>query len=159
MRLVKLSVTLRQRPLRDNGLSYWKNQHFKALQAAWYKRLSDDGFEDAEEIIGDDLELSKNVYNTHWWINETDRIAREEYYDQLSHRVREFDFISIVDELILTWFADGKRIKDIVIDLRDMGKTRCRQTIMFTIRRYEMLWGMKKYTARQLNKNPKKKTG
>lgn len=76
----------------------------------------------------------------------------ETYFRLLSQQVHEAQFRNTVDQWILTWYADGWRIKCICDELARKGHSRARHTVRFIIRRYEMLWGMRTYTAKQLNR-------
>lgn len=135
-----------------NCLTYWKSQHFKALQKLWYQRLQTAGFTDAEKVIGDELELKQTAYHHYRGADELTRQSKEAYYEVLSAHVHVAAFETDVDALILSWYADGKKIKAIYIELERLGKRRCRGTIRFTIRKYEVIWGIRKYTPKQLNK-------
>lgn len=139
-------------------MAYWKTQHFKAMQALWYKRLKASGFEDLEEIgeSGPRVKQSicqkfkrKDINDNRTQLN---RMIKEAYYTLLAKLVNEKDFDTEIDRLIVTWHAEGDRIKVIVERLTRMGKRRCRNTVTFTIRKYETRWGMREWNPRQLNK-------
>lgn len=131
----------------------WNSPSFKALQKTWYQRLADEGFEDAEELLNGEMELKQSAYHpaTKLRNNETARLSVEEYYRLLSIKVHESEFRSEIDQLIVQRKSEGKMIKDICAELTELGHTRCRNTVVFTIRRYEMCWGLAKYTPKELN--------
>lgn len=141
-------------------MTFWKSQAFKALQKDWYKRLEASGFRDVEKIVGDDMRLREfNPMRSrdpkHADNKNKRKLAREMkelYYRLIYHHVQEAIFPTFVDELIMTWHADGRRIKDICAELEKFGEKRCRVTVRITIRRYEMAWGMREYTPKQLNR-------
>lgn len=134
-------------------MTYWKSQQFKALQKAWYERLEAEGFKDVERIIGDDSVLRLSAAAPYRDVPDPfNREMQELYYVVLGQKVHEAEFKNEVDRLILTWYADGRKINFICDELRKLGETRYRGTIRYTIRKYEMKWGMRKYTHHQLNK-------
>ncbi len=132
---------------------YWKSSSFKALQKAWYQLLKDAGFQDAEKNIGDEMELKQHAaYPLRHLKSDLDRQSKEEYFNLLSQNIQDTEFVNEVDETVLVLYSDGKKIKEICAYLNEIGEQRCRAAIRFIIRRYEMKWGMKTYTPRQLNR-------
>lgn len=128
-------------------MTYWQTQHFRAMQAAWYKRLRESGFEDAEVLVGSELHL-KSQYVTQ--IEAKERESRADYYRALGEHIQTAIFKTEIDKVILTSRAEGLRIKDICARLRAIGKPRDRLTVRIRIRVYEMRWGMRVYTKKQL---------
>lgn len=133
-------------------MSFWKTPDFKSLQRAWYARLEREGFRDAEEIVGGEYVLKQIAAHPYRGMGHLAIQTKEAYYRLLGLQVQTGDFASEVDRLILTMFADGRRIKHIVEALHNLGTPRARNTIRFIIRKYEMRWGLREYTAKQLNK-------
>lgn len=129
-------------------MTFWKSPAFKALQAEWYQRLEAEGFKDAEEFDGEEVRLKD--YSLGRKREIIMRLQRQRYFAVISEYVQQTQFESIVDEIILTWYADGRKIKHICEELKRQGQSRCRETIRFTIRRYEMQWGIKQYSPKQL---------
>ncbi len=139
-------------------MTYWKTQHFKAMQNAWYAKLKVEGFEDIEEIVGGELVLRQSATHPYRGLDELRITSKETYYRLLGQKIETSTFNTEVDRLILTCFAIGTKIKDIIRILEREGKGRCRGTIRFTIRKYEMAWGLREYTPQQLNKAPRTKS-
>ncbi len=133
-------------------MTFWKATPFRALQRTWYKRLEECGFHDAEKIAHGEMVLKQSASHPYKGKDELTREIKEHYYQMLAQQVEDADFASDVDRLILSLYADGKKIKIICEELEKRGDRRCRGTIRFTIRKYEMEWGIRKYTARQLNR-------
>ncbi len=133
-------------------MTFWKTQHFKALQKAWYRRLEESGFTDAEEMIAGELVLRQTAHHVYRGTDEITRGTKEDYFRVMASLVQEAEFSCEVDRIIMTRYAEGKKIKVILEELASMGKRRCRGTIRYKIRTYEMKWGMREYTPRQLNK-------
>ena len=129
-------------------MSYWRSKDFKALQAAWYGVLAADGFCDAEEPVGDDLELKQAADHA---IRLAAPDAREAYFYMLQQKVGETTFKREVDRIILTRHAEGYKICHIVSELEALGMRRCRNAITFRIRVYQKRWGLRHYTRKQLN--------
>ena len=133
-------------------MTYWNSPEFKALQQAWYAKLEDEGFQDAEELVGEEMMLRQVAEHAYKDSDELGVKTKEAYYRILEHRVQGSAFQNDIDRLIMTMFADGTKIKRIVETLEDRGSRRCRMTVRMTIRRYEMKWGLRDYSRKQLNK-------
>jgi hypothetical protein len=135
---------------------YWKtsalNKSLKELQAAWYERLEREGFQDAEEIVGEEIVLRQIAEHPYRHTDDLMRSSKEAYFRFLTHQIQDERFSNEIDRLIMTLFADGMKIKPIIEALHQRGVSRCRGTIRFTIRKYEMRWGLREYTLKQLNK-------
>jgi hypothetical protein len=132
-------------------VKFWETDDFKAQQKAWYRRLKDEGFNDAEELIGSELMLKQQAK---WRMNEGNYITRckkLEYFLVLGQHLLHAVYRNEIDKLIMTWHADGKTIKFMCEELKLRGSPRCRHSIRFIIRKYEMIWGMRVYTPKQLN--------
>lgn len=136
-------------------MTFWKRPDFKALQKAWYERLSAEGFEDIERVVGDDLVLRQTAsyaYEAYGGADPITRDSKEAYFNFVAQKVQETVFTRDVDRIILTHHAEGKKIRHICEHLESIGKRRCRGTIRFRIRVYEVKWGLRQYTAKQLNR-------
>jgi len=136
-------------------LTYWKTEHFRRLQAAWYEQLEESGFEDAEELINGHMVLKEKSGISQICSKDRSPIklqAREEYFRILREKIEDTKFSREMDRLILTRYAEGTKINDICEELEQQGDRRCRGTVRFTVRKYEKLWGLKNYSDKQLNK-------
>lgn len=131
-------------------MTYWKTPNFKELQKAWYERLAGEGFRDAEKIIGDELELQQSAAHPCRHYSQLRKQIKEAYYNLLSQYVEMAEFKTETDKLILTWYAEGMRIKCIREELHKIGRSKDRGTIRFTIRKYEVAWGMRSYLPNQI---------
>lgn len=136
-------------------MTFWKTKEFKALQDAWYKRLEGLGFQDAEKTVGGEVVLKQNSSNAYRGADPDLIELKEKYFNLLTEKVQDAEFRSEVDRLIMTWHAEGMLIKYICEELDDMGMWRARDTVRYTIRKYEMAWGIKAWTPRQLHKKVK----
>lgn len=133
-------------------MTFWKKPEFKALQKQWYQRIKEAGFEDAEEMMDGEPVLKQTAAHNFCSLDELTRDSKEAYYVFVAQKVEETIFPSHVDKIILSGVASGKRISHIVQDLQNHGTPRCRFTVRVKIRTYEMKWGIRKYTAKQLNR-------
>lgn len=134
-------------------MSYWQTKQFRELQLAWYAKLESEGFDDAEELIGGELRLKQSATHPIRHVRSLfDFSTKEAYFSELGSLVQGHIFHNNVDRIILTMFADGEKISRIVQALEELGSRRCRMTVRMTIRKYEMAWGMRQYTPKQLNK-------
>lgn len=139
-------------------MNSWQTKQFKDLQAIWYEKLSANGFVDIEHVVGDDQELIQSAtYPYRYNPSVIERQNKQVYFEQLSKHVQEQVFSNEIDKLILSKRADGCQIKEIVDALIKVGYRRTRETVRFTIRRYENSWGIRSWTPKQLTANKKKK--
>lgn len=132
-------------------MKFWQTQSFKTLQKAWYERLEDDGFADVEEFARDgEMRLKKSAVHV---FREDDRFrdSKEAYYHFVSQQVHETVWTSDVDRLILLRHSEGRKIRHICEELELLGHRRTRGTVRFKIRRYEVIWGIREYSPRQMN--------
>lgn len=141
-------------------MTYWQTQHFKALQALWYERLEAQGFEDAEELVDGELVLKQNAQHPLKGADPIEIEQKSTYYRVIGARAHDHPFRKETDRIIMLMFAEGAKIKTIVEALTQAGARRCRESIRYTIRKYEMQWGLRQYTPRELNrvKAPKKQS-
>jgi hypothetical protein len=77
---------------------------------------------------------------------------KEAYFRIIASHAHAQPFRNETHRLILMRYAEGAMIKVIVAELQEIGQYRCRNSVTFIIRRYEMEWGLKEYTPRQLNR-------
>lgn len=133
-------------------MPFWKDQAFKALQQQWYKRLEESGFEDAEEMVGGELCLKQTAASAYKALDDITRKSKEAYFVFVAQKVEETVFTSTVDRIILSGHASGKKICHIVKDLESNGVRRGRDTVRWKIRTYEMKWGLRTYTPRELHR-------
>lgn len=134
-------------------MKFWLTNSFRALQRAWYQRLAADGFEDAEELVGEEVVLRQNAHHSAPYEHEERRVAREEYYRMLRCLAAVEAFDSPIDEVIIIMTAEGARQKEIEARLNSLGirrpprflseKRRCRESIRLTVRKYERRWGLR----------------
>jgi len=134
---------------------YWETTAFKALQKEWYAKLKDDGFCDAEIVCNGDLKLRQPTRLDHT-DHETKKQAKLAYFNLMTECVERHKFDREDHRIIMTLHAEGKRIIDIIHILAIFGEERERQSIRYIIRRYEMRWGIREYTAKQLQRPEKK---
>lgn len=133
-------------------MTFWKSPSFIELQRAWYQRLEEEGFQDAEQLVGDQLVLKQIAAHPYRNEDELGRAMKEAYFRLLGQEIQKGEFITQIDKVILTMFSEGYTYRAICIALEKLGTPRHRKTVRFTIRKYEVLWGLREYTPRQLNK-------
>lgn len=136
-------------------MTFWNKSSFKALQRAWYQRLKDEGFQDAEKLINGRLVLAQSASHPYKGHNEVTIQEKETYFMELCQCVYNHEFDDEVDRLVLTWYSQGRKIKEICEDLDQRGELRARNTVRFIIRRYEIAWGLRNYRPNQLNQFPR----
>lgn len=126
---------------------------FKKLQEYWYKLLADSGFEDIEKFNGDELVLKQSANYCYRKNDMLSRIRKENYYTRIGQAVYENEafFRNEVDRLVMARHAEGAAIKSIVEELLSLGTPRDRLTVRYIIRKYQMIWGFKYFTPKELN--------
>ena len=130
----------------------WSSPEFRALQRAWYERLAAEGFDDIEEIVNGKLVLKQSAAHPYRGADELSRESKAQYYCFMADKVQREQFDSIVDWVIIFAHAHGKKIKHICKKLEILGIARARDTVRYRIRIYEMKWGLRSYTPRQLHR-------
>ncbi len=133
-------------------MTFWETKHFKALQRAWYQRLKDQGFQDAEELIGTELVLRQTAAHPYRGQDQLGRESKEAYYYFVAQQIDDTVFATDIDRLIMLRHSEGRKICHIVAELEELGMGRTRDTVRYRIRVYEMKWGIRQYTPKQLNK-------
>lgn len=130
----------------------------KKLQDEWYEKLSESGFKDIEAVVGGHSLLKKRAYRCYGTQDLLFIELKIQYYRQIGLIANDqfTIFRDEIDRFILIRHSEGARAKDIVEDLKIIGKTKARNTIRFIIRRYEMAWGLKFYNKNLLNVYRKK---
>ncbi len=127
---------------------------FKELQKYWYSLLEQSGFKDIEKLVDGNLVLKTTSTIKHQRIDAFDCHMDAEYFRCLFHKIndKETTYRNEVDRVVMQMHAEGYKIKDIIDALKNMDVLRSRASVRFIIRKYEMLWEIKYYTPKQLNK-------
>lgn len=137
-------------------MQFWKKPEFKELQRLWYQKLTDSGFEDAE-YLGIKGPVLKQTIDTssiaaYVALAPVARDDKEAYYSFISHKIQETVFDRDVDLLIMSFHANGLKPVQISRELDKLGNRRCRDSVRYRIRVYEMKWGIRQYTPKQLHR-------
>lgn len=132
-------------------MTFWKTREFKELQAEWYAKLKVSGFQDAEVLIDGEPLLRQGADHPYRYSEPTARVCKEAYFRILSEYVRQAPFRNKTDRIILVLRAEGAKIQQICDTLAFLGRGRYRGTIRYTIRKYEMQWGIRRYSPKELN--------
>ena len=131
-------------------------EELKRLQLEWYQKLADDGFRDVEVLKGEELILRQSINYPFRNTNSFTREMKEQYFTVMGQFALDENahYRNEVDKYILIRHSEGAKIKDIVLELHAKEMPRGRASVRFIIRRYEMIWGIKFYTDKQLNRRP-----
>lgn len=126
---------------------------FKRLQQQWYQKLVEHGFRDIEKSIGEELVLIHDAAYCYREVDAFERQMKEEYFRCMGQIVNDEDteYRNDIDRYILIRHAEGAKVKSITKELEAKGTPRHRHSVRFIIRSYEMSWGIRKYTDKQLN--------
>jgi hypothetical protein len=130
-------------------LKFWERPDFVALQAEWYARLAASGFEDVE--LGPPLDPR--------FRHDKPRAVLAAIADEgsvysrfIAENLQRTSFRNGADEIIMRMRADGAKIREICEHLAEAGTPRRRQAVRYRIRIYEMKWGLRSYSPRQLGR-------
>lgn len=99
--------------------SPYKTNDFKALKAAWDKRLKKSGFEDIETVNGELKTYHTSLFNDAG--DATLREAKEDYYRHAGYFLNDHKFASELERKIWELHADGYGIRQIVTTLNKRG--------------------------------------
>lgn len=128
-------------------MAYWERPDFIAMQRDWYARLAQDGFVDVEvfQPYGrrhrHDLPRRVLALIAH---------ERRVYHRFLAERLETALFAKPSDQIIMRMRSEGARINEICAKLEALGMPKHRHQVRFRIRIYEMKWGLRTYTPRQI---------
>lgn len=130
-----------------------KGDDFRKLQQHWYQKLAERGFKDIERLRGEEYVLIQTAAYCYREVDAFERQMKEAYYRMMGQIVNDEStyFRNDVHKYILLRHAEGAKVKAITEELEKMGTPRHRHSVRFIIRTYEMEWGVKQYTPRQLN--------
>lgn len=134
-------------------MKFWNTPQFKELQYEWYDKLQAFGHNDIEL----DGEIKQNAPNSYRQACKIAREAKLEYHLLLTHYLNEKELDNDVDDLVMTWLSEGRKIKDICEELMRIGERCHRDTVRFIKRKYENRWGIRKWKPEQMKSNPSPK--
>lgn len=113
-----------------------KSKEFNDLQAKWYKKLKDSGFEDAEQ----DPETLKQWTRSKFAPQQNNGAAldvvmaknrsKQEYYRLAGHFLYDFNFTSELHRLIWELHSDGLSHRDISDKLKENGIKKARTQVL-----------------------------
>lgn len=119
-------------------------QEFQQLQAEWYKKLRESGFEDIEEVKYGDIVLKRfPERHTHKIFNNWE--AKSDYFAAMGTRINDpkTKFRNKIDKIILKLHSAGISHLEIVDVLKDLGICKHRNTVRNIIWRYQWEWKLR----------------
>lgn len=129
---------------------FWRTKSFRHLSKIWNNKLKQSDFLDAEIELGSERALKQRATNCYNQASELERETRFEYYSFLGYLAQNTDFISNLDRIIMIMHADGATIKEIVKELDKLNMPRERKTVGRIIRRWQMSWGIRSWSLKQM---------
>lgn len=124
---------------------FWQTKEFKDLEAEWYGKLEEQEFTDIEKTVNGKNLLKQNASNCYGRASITTIDAKQRYYELLQQAFEEeIEFKDCIERLVMERKSCGIRIKNICLELEEMGKKRYRGTVRKIINKYEAKWGVKK---------------
>lgn len=122
---------------------FYQGTKFLQLHKEWRQRLHADGFVDIER---DDNTLKQWAKNYSRGSRKIIIESKQEYYQRITHHCHESPPKNQIHLEIMTMRGDAIKILQIAAKL-----SLNRHTITFIIRRYEHLWGIRYWSAKQRN--------
>lgn len=119
---------------------------FEKLKAYWYDKLKESGFHDIElDPYGPPSSFIHMAPHIKW--------ANQDYFQVIKSYVKDHNtkFRNETDRYVMMRHSQGAKIKEITDELNLLSEERDRKTIRTMIRRYEMAWGIRTYTRKELN--------
>lgn len=108
-----------------------KTKEFKKLQAEWYSKLEDEGFQDVEQDEEHLKRWTSSFFKTRY--NPTLWKAKEEYYRAAGHFLHDYKFSNDTEKLIWELHGEAMSIRNIALVLKAKGiksyKRRIHETI------------------------------
>lgn len=132
-------------------MDFWRTRKFKTLYKEWNKKLELSGFTDAEIDLKDDRTLKQRATNCYRQASELERESRLEYYSFLGYLAHNTKFPNELEKYIMARHSEGATIKEIVNEVNSMGGPKHRCTVRYIIRRWQVKWGIKSWSLRQLH--------
>lgn len=146
---------------------FWRKKSFKKLSKHWDEILEQSGFKDIEVDLKEERVLKQNSFNCYKQSCELEVGSKIEYYsllgnktyntDKISEKDKELSLFSYymfpteVEQVILCMHAEGALIEEIVQELKNKGQERNRKTIRHIIRRWQVKWGIKSWSLKEMN--------
>lgn len=130
---------------------FWRRRNFKLLSQTWNKKLEESGFQDAEVEIRGDRSLKQRAVNAYRQAPRLERETRLEYFMFLGYLAHNTMFPSQIEKYIMIRHADGATIQEIAFEIDRIGISRTTKTIGRIIRRWQMKWGVKSWSLKQMH--------
>lgn len=130
---------------------FWRKKSFKQLSKNWDQRLKDSGFIDSELEIKGDRVLKQRATNVYRQASQLERESRFEYYSFLGYLSHNTLFPNDLEKYVMVRHSEGATIKEIVHEISLRGISRDRKTIRYIIRRWQMKWGIRTWSLREMN--------
>lgn len=131
-------------------MEFWKTKQFRTLLKTWNQRLDETGFEDAEIELRHERALKQRASNSYRQASQLERETRLDYYLFLGKLVSEATFTNNLEKMVMHKHAEGSSIQEITRFIELNGISRDRKTIRHIIRRYQMRWGIRKWSLKQM---------
>jgi hypothetical protein len=129
-------------------LKFYQTDEFKIQEDYWNRKLHREGFND-HEVHSRNGRILKTVDPLNYIRNY--QAGTAEYYSLVSQNILQFKFECVEHRIIMEMVADGLKPREIVEKLKTYTISYHRMTIGYIIRRYEHIWGIRRWTAKQRN--------
>ena len=124
-------------------MEFWRTKGFKKLQLVWNEKLKESGFKE---------ELENIASTSYGKASPLERETRLEYYLKVEECFNKTIFDDPAECIIMGLHAQGCDSREIGVKLLEAGISRHKRTILYTIKRYQMKWGIRSWTPKQMKK-------
>lgn len=130
---------------------FWRTKTFQVLSRDWNHKLEESGFSDIEIDLKQDRALKRRAASCYEKASPLEREVKLEYFCFVSSLVNETFFPNELEKIIMTRHADGDTIEEIVQRIRSDGISRDRKTVRRIIRRWQMKWGVRHWSLKEMH--------
>ena len=131
---------------------FWRKKTFKVLLVKWNKKLEDTGFEDCEVELEKDRVLKQGSATRHYKdLTQFERDSNLEYFYFLGHLANNTVFPNELEKIIMLKHSEGATVNEIIESAKLKKLSVCKKTVRYIIRRWQMKWGIRSWSLRQMN--------
>lgn len=130
---------------------FWRTRTFRTLSKDWDQILEKSGFNDVEKDLTNARVLKKRASSCYERAVEVERETKLEYYCFLGYLANNTIFPSELEKLVMIRHSEGAKIQEITREIENTGISRDRKTVRRIIRRWQMKWGVREWSLKELH--------
>lgn len=125
----------------------YKSKEFKELQAQWYQKLKESGFEDIENTDKGCLKMWSSTFQHEKTIHSSQAFhAKQAYFYEATHSSQQFLdcplFFDPIDQRAWRYHCDGLSLREISLKLNQSGYKTNKDIVNKVINRCKRLFGL-----------------